>query len=72
MTELSGQGGEYRHLRELSDPEFMTRWAMLRQSLFYIPREEPNYPELKRQYDAVAVEYRRRMGGGLAANREQH
>jgi hypothetical protein len=53
-------------LHQLSDPEFMTRWAALRLSLFYIAKDQPEYADTKRQYAAAATEFRRRMNGGLA------
>jgi hypothetical protein len=53
-------------LHQLSDPEFMTRWAALRLSLFYIAKDQPEYADIKRQYAVAANEFRRRMNGGLA------
>lgn len=53
-------------IHELSDPEFMTWWAALRNSLFFIAKDNPEYADIKRQYVAAAVEFRRRMNGGLA------
>jgi hypothetical protein len=50
-------------LRELSDPEFFTHWAAVRSRLSRIPAGKPGYCEAKRQYDAVAAEYRRRIDG---------
>jgi hypothetical protein len=66
MTESQVPKDHTARFQELGDPEFMTRWALLRSSLFFLPRKEPQYPELKRQYDAAALEFRRRMNGGLA------
>jgi hypothetical protein len=63
MTELSGPKEQASDLRELSDPEFFTRWAAVRNRLFCIPKEKPEHSDAKRQYDAVAVEYRRRIEG---------
>jgi hypothetical protein len=59
-------------LRELGDPEFMTWWAALRSSLFHIARDQPEYPEIKRQYETAAVEFRRRINGGLAIEKPNH
>jgi hypothetical protein len=56
-------------LRELGDPEFMTRWAALRSSLFFVARDQPEYTDIKRQYETAAVEFRRRINGGLAIAR---
>jgi hypothetical protein len=67
MREIDVQGEVCRRLRELGDPEFITRWAILRYSLFFIATERPEYAEIKHEYDAAAIEYRRRMNGGLAA-----
>ena len=72
MADNSEWGDDTDDLRGLGDPEFITRWAQLRQCLFYIAREEPMYPEVKRRYDALAVEYRRRMGGGLSVTTFHH
>jgi hypothetical protein len=61
-----------RRLRELGDPEFITRWAALRYSLFFIAKDHPEYPDIKRQYETAAVEFRRRINGGLAIARPNH
>lgn len=53
-------------LHELGDPQFMTWWAALRSALFFIAKDRPEYADIKRQYDAAAVEFRRRIDGGLA------
>lgn len=63
MTEPSGPKDRTSNLRELSDPEFFAQWATVRNLLFRIPEGKPEHCEVKRQYDAVAAEYRRRMGG---------
>jgi hypothetical protein len=59
-------------LRELGDPEFMARWAALRYSLFFIAKDEPEYDDIKRRYETAAVEFRRRINGGLAVARPNH
>jgi hypothetical protein len=51
-------------LRKLSDPEFFAHWAATRNRLVQNP-----HGEIKREYDAVAAEYRRRVDGGLCADR---
>jgi hypothetical protein len=66
MTELPGQEDRTGDLRELSDPEFFTQWAAARNRLFITPKGKPEHSEIKRWYDAVAAEYRRRIDGGLA------
>jgi hypothetical protein len=53
-------------IHELGDPEFMTWWAALRNSLFFIAKDNPEYADIKRRYAAAGVEFRRRMNGGLA------
>jgi hypothetical protein len=50
-------------LQELSDPEFFTRWAEIRQRYAMTPKSSPDHPASKRDYDAVIAEYRRRMDG---------
>jgi hypothetical protein len=50
-------------LQELSDPEFFTHWAAVRNFLSLTPAGKPEHSEVKHQYDAVAAEYRRRMDG---------
>jgi len=61
MTERSGQKDRTGDLRELSDPEFFAQWAAVRNRLFSIPKGKPEHCEIKRRYDAMAAEYRRRM-----------
>jgi len=63
MTELPGQKDQTYDLRELSDPELFIHWATVRNRLFYIPVAKPEHHEIKRRYDAVAAEYRRRIDG---------
>jgi hypothetical protein len=64
MSELRGQKEHVGELQELSDPEFFTQWAVVRNSLFNTPQGKPGYYEVKRQYNAVAAEYRRRIDEG--------
>lgn len=71
MTELSGQKDWTGYLRKLSDPEFFTQWTAVRNRLFSTPKDKPEHCEIKRLYDAVAAEYRRRIEGGSARNDEQ-
>jgi hypothetical protein len=52
---------ETSDLRELSDPEFFVHWAAVRNRLFRTPMGKPGHCEIKRRYDAVAAEYRRRL-----------
>lgn len=66
MIELSRQKDGNGDLRELGDPEFFAHWAAVRWRLVRTPKSEPVYYEIKRQYDAIAAEYRRRIDGGLA------
>jgi hypothetical protein len=65
MTGLSGPKDRGSDLRELSDPEFFTRWAAIRSRLFWTPKGNPEHSEDKRLYEAVAAEYRRRIDGVL-------
>ena len=55
---------EHAYLRRLGDPEFFRAWSAVRLCLFLTPPE--NRYEIKRLYDAVLDEYRRRMNGGMA------
>ena len=52
-------------LQALGDPEFFAHWTIIRQSLVLIPKSSPKHPEIKRRYDAVAREYRRRIEGDI-------
>jgi hypothetical protein len=63
-TDRPGQEDENARIRELGDPEFFTQWAAVRTSLAYAPGDA----EVKRRYDAVKAEFRRRINGGLAAS----
>lgn len=63
MSELPGQGDGNSDLRKLSDPEFFTYWAAARNRLALTPSANPVHYEVKREYDAVAAEYRRRLNG---------
>jgi hypothetical protein len=65
MTELPGHRERTGDLQELSDPEFFVKWAAVRNSLFSVSKGKPGYCEVKRRYDAVAAEYRRRIDGSL-------
>jgi hypothetical protein len=58
------QEDESAHLRELGDPEFFTHWATVRARLFQSPEDA----EVKRRYDTVKAEFRRRIDGGLAVS----
>jgi hypothetical protein len=66
MTELTGQKDRIGDLQELGDPEFLAHWAAVRNRLARTPEGEAGHREIKRQYDAVTLEYRRRIDGGLA------
>ena len=66
MTELPGQKDRTGDLRKLSDPEFFTRWAAVRNRLVQTPEGKPGHSEIKRKYEAVTAEYHRRIDGGLA------
>jgi hypothetical protein len=66
MTEQPGQKDRSSDLEELSDPEFFTRWAALRNRLFLTPRSKPEYRGIKSRYDTMAAEYRRRIDGVIA------
>jgi hypothetical protein len=57
------------NLRELSDPEFFTHWAAVRNHLCITPKGRPGHSAIKRRYDAVAAEYRRRLAPREAASR---
>jgi hypothetical protein len=50
------------NLRELNDPEFFAHWAAVRSRLVNTPKGKLGHWEVKRRYDAVAAEYRRRIG----------
>jgi hypothetical protein len=63
VTDKPGQEDETSRLRELGDPEFFAQWAALRNSIARTPRDA----EVKRRYDEVKAEFRRRIDGGLAA-----
>lgn len=63
MTEPSSQKERNGDLRELSDPEFFTQWADVRNRLSCTPKGKPGHYEVKRRYDVMSVEYRRRIDG---------
>jgi len=67
VTEVPGQEDENADLRELGDPGFFTHWADIRNRLARTPKDDPEHGEIKRQYDAVAAEYRRRLSGATAS-----
>jgi hypothetical protein len=67
VTEVPGQEDENAGLRELDDPGFFTRWADIRNRLARTSKDDPGHGEIKRQYDAVAAEYRRRLSGVTAS-----
>lgn len=64
LAAWQAQGTAY--LQGLADPAFFTLWATARNSLALTPASNSRHAEIKRLYDAVAVEFRRRMDGGLA------
>ena len=61
MTESSRQKDRTAELANLSDPEFFIEWAAVRNRLFRIPSGKPEHGDIKRGYDAVVAEYRRRI-----------
>jgi hypothetical protein len=63
MSELSGQEDGSSDLRKLSDPEFFTYWAAIRNRLARTSTSSRVDDETKRRYDAVAAEYHRRLRG---------
>jgi hypothetical protein len=48
-------------LQGISDPELMTRYTAARTRLALTPAGKPGHGEVKRAYDALLAEYRRRM-----------
>lgn len=72
MTEPAVQQDQDNDLQELSDPEFFTRWAAARSHLFETPEGNPWHGEVKRQYDAMNAEYRRRICGGITVTGRDH
>jgi hypothetical protein len=66
MNEPPGKTERVGDLRKLSDPDFFTQWAAVRNRLSRITEGEAEYHEIKSQYAAVAAEYRRRINGGLS------
>ena len=65
MTELSGQEDKDGDLREMTDPEFFAYWAVVRNRLILTPTTSTEHREIKRRYDIVLAEYRRRVNGGM-------
>jgi len=55
------EGDTTKQLAALQDPELIARWAALRTRMPF--RSDPDYPDLKAEYDALVVEYRRRITG---------
>jgi hypothetical protein len=54
---------ELGYLRGLGDPEFFSHWAAARTRLALTSTSSPRYSEIKREYGALAAEYRRRLDG---------
>lgn len=54
---------ELGYLRGLADPEFFTHWAAARTRLALTSTGSPKWLEIKREYDVVVAEYRRRLDG---------
>jgi len=50
-------------LQGLSDPEFFAHWAAVRTELAFTPATSSDHEAVRREYDAVATEYRRRLDG---------
>jgi hypothetical protein len=48
-------------LQGISDPDLMTRYTAVRTRLALTPVGKPGHGEVKRSYDALLAEYRRRM-----------
>jgi hypothetical protein len=72
MSELPGKKEWASDLRKLSDPEFFTQWAAVRNRLCRTTEGKAEYRETKQQYDAVAAEYRRRISGGFPEAHADH
>ena len=66
MIEPIQQKDRVGDLQKLSDPEFFTRWAAVRTRLALTTEGKQGHGEIKRQYDVMKAEYRRRIDGGLA------
>jgi transcriptional regulator with XRE-family HTH domain len=66
--DTDGQVPGTGELRNLSDPEFFTRWAAVRSLLFSTSSGKPEHRGIKDLYDAVSAEYRRRTGGLAVTN----
>jgi hypothetical protein len=63
---MSSTATDSADLRELSDPDFFTRWAEIRLRYATTPKNSFYYPARKLDYEAVVAEYRRRIDGGMA------
>jgi hypothetical protein len=57
------------NLQKLDDPAFFRYWATVRNQLALTPQSSPNHAEIKRRYNAVVSEYRRRMDGEPSSDR---
>jgi hypothetical protein len=63
LAAWQAQGTAY--LQGLADPEFFAMWAAVRNRLALTPASTARHADIKRLYDAVTDEFRRRMNGGL-------
>jgi hypothetical protein len=63
MQSADADADPFSHLRGLDDPALIVYWAAVRTRLALTPKSSPDHAEIKRQYDDVADEYRRRMDG---------
>jgi hypothetical protein len=55
-------------LTKLDDPKFFRHWSELRRRIALSGKKVPD--DLKREYDAVSAEYRRRVNGGQNSDGE--
>lgn len=61
-----GSRQEAEHdLTELADPAFFSHWADVRNRLALTSPGSVEHAEIKRHYDDVAAEYRRRIDGTM-------
>ena len=75
MSEVSGgvieagitDEGDSR-LTSLSDPELIAHSAAVRTRLALTPKSDPGRAEVKAEYDAVLMDYRRRIEGDRIAS----
>lgn len=56
---VTTEGVATKRLAALDDLELIARWAALRVRLAY--KHDPEYSDVKAEYGALAVEYRRRI-----------